>query len=57
MKILAQTYAIISALLKIEIFWEVMPCGRVFPEVAKDYSTFSFRVSYLILQVKVLQLL
>jgi hypothetical protein len=57
MKILAQTYTIISALLKTEIFWEVMPCGRVFPDVPKDCSAFSFRVSCLILQVKVLQLL
>jgi len=50
-------HTIISALLKIEIFWEVMPCGRVFPDVAKDCSAFSFGVSYLILKVKALQLL
>ena len=45
-----------AALLKIEI-WEVMPFGRVFPDVAKDCSAFSFRVNYLTLKVKALQLL
>jgi hypothetical protein len=48
-----------AALLKIEIFWEVMPCGRVFPDVAKECGAFSFSVNYyLILKVKkALQLL
>jgi hypothetical protein len=46
-----------AALLKIETFWEVMQCDRVFSDVAKDCSAFSFRVNWLILKVKALQLL
>jgi hypothetical protein len=46
-----------AAMLKIEVFWEVMPFGRVFPDVATDCSAFSFRVNYLTLKVKALQLL
>jgi hypothetical protein len=46
-----------AALLKIEIFWEVMPSGRVLPDVAKDCSAYRFRVNCLILKVKAVQLL
>jgi hypothetical protein len=34
---------LIAVLLKLEIFWEVMPCGWIFPDIEKDGSAFKCR--------------